>query len=439
VHGKFRVLLGLGIAFVLCAGAAFQQAKATSWYVDGANGSDSGNGSQAQPFKTWQHLFYYVGLNAGDTVHLLPTTTYMNLSLDTSGTASQPITITGDPNTLTKLAGDGTQEAFYVGANYITVEYFDIVAAPGQHGGITVSSPTDAVIHDVIVTHNIMCNAGFAGISTTYADHITISHNTVCNNARDTANNTFASGISMWDDRDSDTGTGIKMIVDSNIVYGNTNVPNCPTCQDTDGNGIIVDDNRNTQTDGVAYHGTTEIMNNVVYGNGGNGIEVYSSDNVIVTGNTTYHNNQDATLYSYNPGEIELYDCGDVTATNNIAMSDGAARSAALGNDVSVSLQHCSQVTLARNLGYNDAGASALNLYQYGNTKIKQPKAKIDLWGNPLFVAPSLDPTVADFRVAPGSPALKNGDAKLAYAPYDILGVTRKKPLAIGAYQNAGP
>jgi parallel beta-helix repeat protein len=63
----------------------------------------------------------------------------------------------------------------------------------------------------------------------------------------------------------------------------------------TDGNGIIIDDSRNSQGGGgPPYVGTFLIENNLVFDNGGRGINIFESDNVIARNNTLYQNGRTA-------------------------------------------------------------------------------------------------------------------------------------------------
>ena len=56
-----------------------------------------------------------------------------------------------------------------------------------------------------------------------------------------------------------------------------------------------MDDFHNSQNGSAAgnYPFTTLVENNLVYGNGGKGIQVFLSDNVTIRNNTAYFNNRD--------------------------------------------------------------------------------------------------------------------------------------------------
>jgi parallel beta-helix repeat protein len=150
--------------------------------------------------------------------------------------------------------------------------------------------------HHLIIRNNTVFNHPGSGIAANGSDYIRIENNVVYNNSKYSAYAT--SGISFYKSIAIDDKTDVKMWVRNNEIYKNENlVPFWYSHSDpaqrkiTDGNGIIVDDSRNTQGDGgVVYNGTFLLENNIIYDNGGRGINVYSSDNVIARHNTTYQN-----------------------------------------------------------------------------------------------------------------------------------------------------
>src|SRR5262249_59863401 len=84
-----------------------------------------------------------------------------------------------------------------------------------------------------------------------------------------------------------DDAPGFHNVIAQNIAHDNSNPPG-----GTDGNGIIFDDGRHTQSDKLPYTPATLIENNLVYFNGGGGIHVFRSTNVTVRNNTAYWNRQ---------------------------------------------------------------------------------------------------------------------------------------------------
>ena len=86
----------------------------------------------------------------------------------------------------------------------------------------------------------------------------------------------------------------------------------------SDGNGMIVDDMRNTQNkspNGV-YAGRILIQNNVSYANGGSGMHAFSSDHVDFINNTVMGNN---TVMDYS--QLGITQCTDCRVLNNVLVA----------------------------------------------------------------------------------------------------------------------
>jgi parallel beta-helix repeat protein len=90
----------------------------------------------------------------------------------------------------------------------------------------------------------------------------------------------------------------------------------------TDGNGIIIDDFRRTQSDHVPYPAATLVIGNFVYENGGRGIHVYQSDRVDVVNNTVSGDSLDPLLSSV--AELSVASSSQVRLINNIVSARGA-------------------------------------------------------------------------------------------------------------------
>ena len=415
-------------------------AHAANYYVDGLRGDQSNPGTSARPFKFfWQSMQV---VKPGDTVYVLPTIVYPHMSISVSGASGKPITLVGagTSGAMTKVIGENNNFALWVNANYVEVRNFDL-RAPGRQAALHVSENH----HHVTIANNVTHDSGGNGISTVGDDYITISHNIVYGNAKNTSGNVFNSGISTLGNIDIDGNTGVKMIIDGNIVYGNTNTPSCSTAaclatwQNSDGNGIIIDDLRRVQRDNIPYRGRTLISNNVVFGNGGRGIHIYLSDHVTATGNTVYFNNQDPYEGNYRPGEIQALFASDVDVYNNVLVSDGGTgleKGKYTGTHVPLSFEYCAgakPVTGRFNVVFNAKGEP---ISYFGRNNNAPVTVSDNTWSDPLLLAPSLDPLRADFRLRPGSPAL--GMAHLPKAPAaDAVGSSRGAKPSVGAYQNA--
>ena len=418
---------------------------ATDWYVDGRNGSKDNAGTAASPFLDgWQAAKV---AKPGDTINMLPTAAYWRLSILASGTAEKPIMVrgTGVGANRTKIIGRGTDSAVWVNADHVVVSNLD-VSAPGQFPGISLAPGR----HHITVERNVVHDSGGSGINTFGNDYVRILHNVVYGNAKITKDGRQGSGISLLGHVDVDDYTGLKNVVDGNVVYGNTNELYCSDAYcyahrlTSDGNGIIVDDFRRKRFDSVAYRGQTLVSNNVVFGNGGRGIYMYRSDHGVIVGNTVFFNNQDPFSGAWHPGEIGLAAVGDVEVHNNILYTDagnGPNRTGTAPNyRVSFSAQYIYEtdqpVHIGRNLMFNSKAdptkmtfsREAPNLWILAN----------NLFNGPRLKSPSMDPALADFRPMKGSIALNNGDPAHRLT-YDVLWARRIGNNSIGAFEFAAP
>ena len=413
-------------------------AHAADYYVDGAAGSDANAGLQSQPFASIHHALHVS--QPGDTIHVAPTVTYTGpVWIATSGTAQAPITIKGEGigANLVQIVGSnsfGIQVA--AGVSYVTIQGFD-VSAPGNWTGVYLSSGTS----HIIINGNRIHDSGGSGIGVVNSDYVTVSNNVVYNNAAVTTSS-CDSGISLYQLRNSDGSTAVKNYVLNNIVFQNTNRPG-GSCSDSDGNGIIIDDSRNTQNNSPygPYPGTTLIANNVIYENGRRGIHVYKSDNVAILNNTLYENNQDPYAGKFEDGEITLLQTGGVLVYNNAVYSDGVVSGQRY--HVGISIQQCEggPIVVDNNLLYNPYNTSQYAIFINTNacwistnTISVAPLGQGNRWGDPLFKNPAGVGLAADFEVLLGSPALGLGNRR--YAPTsDILGNPTPHLPTAGAYE----
>ena len=205
------------------------------------------------------------------------------------------------------------------GANYITLDGFDITA-PGGNGIQTNRTGIEHILnHHTIVRNCYIHDCGGGGIQLNHGDYRTVEHNVVRHCA--TTGPWGQSGISLWQAIALDREPGFHIVVRGNILWNNSNPP-----KGTDGNGLIIDDFRNTQhrsTNGV-YPNKTLVENNVVYQNGARGIHVFLSDHVVVRNNTAYHNNWDDTNDATWRGELSCVNSSDVNWYNNVAVASSA-------------------------------------------------------------------------------------------------------------------
>jgi hypothetical protein len=129
------------------------------------------------------------------------------------------------------------------------------------------------------------------------------------------------SGISIWEPHMKEENVGgYNITIRNNVVYHNWATAIVASVGfPSDGNGIIIDDFKNSQTDGEPYLYKTLVENNLVFNNGGAGIHVFLSDNVTVRNNTVWYNNWNLNKYA-NSAQINNVGGSNNEFYNNIAV-----------------------------------------------------------------------------------------------------------------------
>jgi hypothetical protein len=334
------------------------------------------------------------------------------------------LTIKGNNASLTVKDGEDAYN-YYMNsiANGTPVDYSNPVFTKTNTNGISVEGRNrvqaglDPLSH-IIIKNNEVYNMPGGGISAIESDYITIENNKVYNNAWYMI--WAGSGISVFHSMDSDTNTTTyKNIVRNNIVHDNeTKVKWIDVKRYSDGNGIIIDDNKNEQINWVAYKGKTLVINNVSYNNGGSGIHAFNSANIDIVNNTLYNNNQSphlayAQLFASSSEKVNLF--------NNIVYSRDL-RPGETKYDMN-------------NATGSDLVIYANNIYYNGGTPLEV--GINDVIADPKFV--SLDPMSEDFlRLQSDSPAIDRGTRTLAPA-IDLEGASRPQgeKYDIGAYESS--
>ncbi|MFF3595199.1 right-handed parallel beta-helix repeat-containing protein [Kitasatospora indigofera] len=350
--------------------------------------------------------------------------------------ATQPITYQAHPGSKPVLrpvtSWDGIN---IVGASYIKVTGLEIAGnAPrlaldaAEHHALSDDAlyntncltvrrdkPGGPIPHDVEIAGNDFHGCPGGGISAIDADGVTIRDNRVHDNSWYAHYAT--SGISVLRALDASPGDPqtYKIRITGNTVYGNQTKVKWSQCDCySDGNGIIVDTNKEKPAGtGDDYQGRTLVADNVVFDNGGSGIHAFKSQHVDIVNNTAYQNSASPHL-KY--GNVFGAYSRDVRILNNIAV-------ARPGLPVNSNSQN-------QDVTYD------YNLYFAGTAP--RTTGPHDLVADPKFLNPTTDPSAADFRLRPGSPALGTG-TPFAAVPRDVTGAARTPGQAYdrGAYASS--
>jgi hypothetical protein len=441
---------------VAVSGTVAVSTGATVYYVS-PTGDNNNNGlSPSTPFRTLSKFSFsnntllvpgvvvYVMDGIYGATNLAGTSTNNGvLEIAKSGTATNPIKFTNYPGHTPIVQFNGWNgiliKASYIEINGIKVRGNSSVltlseaqAQPGSCGntgsvqskfqgnginldgraGASASPPIGVTIKNCEVYE---CSGG--GIVTSEGDYVTIENNIVYNCAWYSV---YAnSGISVFHGYNSDNNTTTyKHIIRNNIAYGNDQKVGTSSCSFTDGNGIIIDDFRNTQSSSTIqnqlYTGKILVENNIVYNNGGRGIHAYLADNVKIINNVSYQNSFASTANG-NEGEITIVSSNNARVYNNVMVARTGKKLSTVSS--STGLQE------GNNLMYNSGTFAYFN--------------GTDIMADPKFV----NAAGFDFRLQSTSPGIDAGNNTTGlFATKDFVNTNRpfNSKVDIGAYEFTG-
>jgi parallel beta-helix repeat protein len=287
-------------------------------------------------------------------------------------------------------------------------------------GGVT-QRASHVTISDCVFTKNCAAGVGILG------DYVTVENCQFSDNLK--RNNRGTSAVNIFQAVSSDSSTRTKIVVQNNRIWDNENL--CVYYRDgkiTDGNGIIVDV-CNDEPGNSNYVGRMCLRNNVIYDNGGAGINVNRSDNVDVYNNTCYLNVRSP--YLWNGGTIDgipgLAPFGEIMVTT--------ARGCNVRNNVLYGRPE--PTILYQRSGANDCVWDYNVHYIQGRTDNSPTipgRGSVCIRRDPRFTAPGTGAS-ADFSLLSSSPAIDAGTSVRLY--FDIAGTPRPqgRTTDIGAYE----
>ena len=347
----------------------FCNAFATDYYINPTNGNDGNNGlSSSNAFKSLYKIDN-INLQPGDTVFFMEGNYQRSgqtlLTINESGTPENWITFKNYKNDIPVLEFDGwTGIDITGGSSYIKIDGLHIKGArtkvnltdallqpagceanfeggaQGLYNGtgilavgpnLTWSSPaTQSVPHHISIENCEVYDCTSSGIAFQQADYVTVTNNKVYDNCWYTIYGT--SGVNLYQLVNTDGTTGFHNKITNNLIYGNRLlVPqvSLELCEFLDGNGIIVDDLRHTQTENYkdpsnpfdAYSAKTLVANNVSVENGGSGLHFFLSSHCYVLNNTVANNASQNNGHNGN-AELRIGVCSDFVIKNNIFNSN---------------------------------------------------------------------------------------------------------------------
>lgn len=366
-------------------------------YVVATNGSDSNPGTEDAP---WRSIDSAISrLNPGDSLLIRAGdygdgggATTININ-GKNGTPSAPITIAAYPGERPVIHGGGWQVVAVNNSSYLDVRGLEVVGTADQNQAMTNGFEVRDS-HHVGVIGNVVHNVGGGGANAIDSNHITIDGNHIYNTSR--WNSYQTSGISTFTMKNiggGDNPDGFSTYIRNNNIHDVKN----PDGAVTDGNCIIIDSQRQN-----GYTGSTYIANNLCRNNGGRGIHVFISDNVVAVNNTVIGNLTNNTFADQ--GELSAVTATNVTFRNNIVVPARPGR------------------------GVRQWDASNI---QYENNLFVAPAPEASGPSDKVVADAMLGP---DFKPLPGSPAINAGTGTSAPGT-DLGGAARSGTPDIGAYE----
>jgi serralysin len=408
----------------------------TNYYV-APNGSDSNSGTSGAPWQTVSGAVAHLSTGAsqpGVCVNVNPGTYTESVVLNNlnggwdgatgylvfRSTALREATLQ-EPyaNIATDHGNVVIQKSRFVIFDGFTVTGYSNVPLAGAPGLAALSS------HHIKFLNNTVHDVGGFGIGSIQSDYVYAQGNIVYNASCCTP----ASGIDYWEAVATDTNAGFHNVISSNIIYNNSEGADGKSAH-TQGHGIMLDSFRLGPAG--SYPAATLIENNLVYGNGGIGINIYFSNNVTIRNNTVFDNLRDP-LLSYASGDIAAINSSYVTGTNNIAVTNITTNSKLLSiwdqtwDHTNIGNVWANNLTFNGNPGQPSVGT----FYLYGlGAAVTAANGNI-LGSDPRFVnAPA-----EGFSLQNASPAIGHGTSAYGVPALDLAGNVRSPAAAdIGAF-----
>jgi hypothetical protein len=442
--GVAGVTPGNGCAAALGIDAGFY--TCISEYFVSPAGSDSSSGTS--PDQALKTLGAATGLplKGGDCVTVASGTYDETVTITTSGASDSCtgyVVFRAASQGTAKIVSTDQYQGVMVAANYVMVDGFDVqdtsTGSAFVAGTNTVVGGHVAITHHVAAIRNVAHESGGAGLSAIHADYIRFEGNTVYKNAFTSPYGD--SGIDLWEAQAFDTAPGYHIVIRNNVSYqnGNWNITN-----PSDGEGILLDtfDYADTAYGTTPYEQESLVENNVVWGNGGRGLEAGGA------GPTSYVTFRNNTVFDDNCQQLpwpgaEIQSLGNHNSFyNNIAIVGPDAKDGPGGNGLTVALQDgCGTqggvLVSTGSTWEKNIAMSVLSGNRLTDDSCSTPiSTSANLLGvDPALTAPSLSATNAQaFRIAASSPAAGAGTSA-SFPPFDFAYVPRPNPPSIGAFE----
>jgi len=341
------------ISFVTLFMTGHGSAHATTYYASASLGSSSNDGLSPDTPRADIQSLADVSV-PGDTIMVMDGVYTGNktvqkpiLFIKNSGTSGNPITYQAYPNhhPIISMQGDTAATfAVVITGSYVNFSGFEIIgnaqdytlsdaqahfssdqaAYLEQNTAPSLAGMNSTCIYSsgtlrLNINNNLVHDCSGAGIHIQSSDYVTIQNNTVYNTSWWSSYGT--SGITLHYSVNSDKNQNYRNYILYNISHDNGNAvpyynPNVGGNVPTDGHGISLD-LMNTSSNNQAYIGRTLIMGNIIYNNGGGGVNDYGSNYADILNNTAFMNDK---------CPIPNADCGNIKWGQIYAISSQGSR-----------------------------------------------------------------------------------------------------------------
>jgi parallel beta-helix repeat protein len=429
-RGAAATLLAIAATVGAASSAA---AQPTTWYVGGANCSDSGPGTQSQPFCTISAAASVAV--AGQTVLVSSGTYQENVTPANSGTSGSPITFQAASGATVTVTG--ALHGFTISSrSWIVISGFTVTGATSN--GIYLWNSSNITVSGNTVTNSgqPVQGANAYGIYVGSTNNSMISNNTVDHNSDpgiyltqgSTGNTVQGNEASYNAEGWVRNANGIDV-----ISPGNTIIYNVVHNNEDSGLQFYPGGNNNVVADNLSYDNmgiTTTQLTNCVHPSTGNTADCFTGDHGIddlavtgnqIIGNTVYGN----TSAGINVEGIPAGTNSGFTIENNVSVDnaancpDGAGGTTtcpATKGDIRVDSTSQTGTVLDRDVLWQDSTGSTIHLATWGNglydtlsafqtASGQEPNGR---QGNPGFQHPVWwqNPSGANFQLSECSPAI---------------------------------
>jgi hypothetical protein len=324
--------------FVLLAISA--HCGATSYFLS-ASGSDGNNGtSTGTPWLTPNHA-----LNCGDTITAAASSSYSGWNFYESNWG----TVTGSGHCFATLkcatfdgcivnASSGTG-SFWVDKSHWWVQGWEVQGTGAANQAVACytvapNTSTPANIYDIVFADDIAngCEGSgfnqFDNSTTASVDYVAYIGDIAYNGAQ--GNVQCYSGFGIYQPIAHDSASGTHIFVAGNFSYANFDPATCGGRASTDGEGIIIDTLDFSQGGGTPYTQQVVVENNIVVGNGSDGIEIFNNQAggthapVYVLQNTSWGNMRDTHQNRLGAGELLINVASNTNEYYNLVQTSSA-------------------------------------------------------------------------------------------------------------------